>query len=148
MSDVSSGFLSHGIPYMALGAGPPLVKVEGLTPTHDVPKGGMQRMYLSTAKPLSGHFRVYWVNRKKGLRPGESMSDIAGHLAAMIEEEFGEELTWTRRDDIRASRIYITTPRSIDDPADALDQHRAWLIDRVFRIREVFGPRVKLLDLG
>ena len=95
MSDVSSGFLSHGIPYMALGAGPPLVKVEGLTPTHDVPKGGMQRMYLSTAKPLSGHFRVYWVNRKKGLRPGESMSDIAGHLAAAIEEEIGEPVFLT-----------------------------------------------------
>lgn len=37
MSQVSSGFLSHGIPYLAVGEGPPLVKVEGLTPTHEVP---------------------------------------------------------------------------------------------------------------
>ena len=38
---------------------------------------------------------MHWVNRKKGLRPGESMSDIAGHLAAAIEEEFGEPVFLT-----------------------------------------------------
>lgn len=91
MSTVSSGWLSHGIPYMAVGAGPPLLKVEGLTPTHGVPSGWQQRMYLSSLTPLSGDFRVYWVNRKQGLVSGESMSDIAGHLAAAIEDEFGGE---------------------------------------------------------
>lgn len=95
MSQPSSGFLSDGVPYLAIGEGPPLVKVEGLTPTHDVPTGWMRRMYLSTVAPLSGDFRVYWVNRKKGLQPGESMSDIAGHLATAIEEEFGEPVFLT-----------------------------------------------------
>jgi pimeloyl-ACP methyl ester carboxylesterase len=89
MSEPSSGFLGDGVPYMAIGEGPPLVKVEGGTPTHDVPTGWMRRMYLSAIAPLSGDFRVYWVNRKKGLQPGESMSDIAGHLATAIEHEFG-----------------------------------------------------------
>lgn len=95
MATVSSGFLGDGIPYMAVGTGPPLVKVEGLTPTHEVPKGWQQRMYLSSAAPLTCDFRVYWVNRKRGLRPGESMSDIAGHLATVIEEEFGEPVLLT-----------------------------------------------------
>lgn len=80
---------------MAIGEGPPLVKVEGLTPTNDVPTGWMKRMSLSTMAPLSRDFRVYWVNRKKGLQPGESMSDIAGHLAAAIEQEFGEPVFLT-----------------------------------------------------
>ena len=97
MSQPSSGFLSDGVPYLAIGEGPPLVKVEGLTPTHDVPTGWMRRMYLSTIAPLSGDFRVYWVNRKKGLQPGESMSDVAGHLATAIEEEFGEPVFLTAR---------------------------------------------------
>jgi pimeloyl-ACP methyl ester carboxylesterase len=39
---------------------------------------------------LAEHFTVYAVNRKRGLRPGESMSDIAGHLARAIEHELGE----------------------------------------------------------
>lgn len=95
MSQPSSGFLTDGIPYLAIGEGLPLVKVEGLTPTHDVPTGWMRRMYLSTIAPLSAEFRVYWVNRKKGLQPGESMSDIAGHLAWAIEEEFGEPVFLT-----------------------------------------------------
>jgi pimeloyl-ACP methyl ester carboxylesterase len=95
MSEPSSGFLGDGVPYMAIGEGPPLVKVEGGTPTHDVPTGWMRRMYLSAIAPLSGDFRVYWVNQKKGLQPGESMSDIAGHLAAAIEEEFGEPVFLT-----------------------------------------------------
>ena len=89
MSTVSSGLFSHGIPYLVVGEGPPLVKVEGLTPTHEVPSGWQQRMYLSGLAPLSADFRVFWVNRKQGLEPGESMSDIAGHLAAAIEDEFG-----------------------------------------------------------
>ena len=36
-----------------------------------------------------GDFRVYVVNRKQGLQPGESMSDIAGHPATGIEDELG-----------------------------------------------------------
>lgn len=95
MTQSSSGFLGDGVPYLAIGEGPPLVKVEGLTPTNDVPTGWMRRMYLSTLAPLSGDFRVYWVNRKKGLQPGESMSDIAGHLATAIEQEFGEPVFLT-----------------------------------------------------
>lgn len=95
MRDMSTGLLSHGIPYLAVGDGPPLVKVEGLTPTCEVPTGWMRRMALSGALPLSGDFRVYWVNRKQGLRPGESMSDIAGHLAGAIEDSIGEPVLLT-----------------------------------------------------
>ena len=35
MSEPSSGFLGDGVPYVAIGEGPPLVKVEGLTPGFD-----------------------------------------------------------------------------------------------------------------
>jgi pimeloyl-ACP methyl ester carboxylesterase len=87
---VSTGYLSHGIPYLAVGAGPPLVHVQGLSPTCEVPTGMERRMALTIAEPLSADFRVYAVNRKQGLAPGASMADIAGHLAAAIEEEFGE----------------------------------------------------------
>jgi pimeloyl-ACP methyl ester carboxylesterase len=89
MVQESTGLLSGGIPYLAVGEGPPLVMVQGLTPTHEVPQGMERRMALSAARLWSRDFRVYVVNRKQGLRPGESMSDIAGHLAAAIDEKFG-----------------------------------------------------------
>jgi pimeloyl-ACP methyl ester carboxylesterase len=95
MSKVTAGVLGEGIPYLAVGEGPPLVMVQGLTPTHDVPTGMDRRMTLSMGTPLSGDFRVFLVNRKKGLRPGESMSDIAGYLAAAIENDLGEPVFLT-----------------------------------------------------
>ena len=97
MRDVSSGLLAGGVPYLAIGDGPPVVSVEGLTPTHEIPTGWSRRMALSGLAELTGDFRVYWVNRKQGLSPGESMSDIAGHLAAAIEDEFGEPVLLTGR---------------------------------------------------
>ena len=82
MPQVSSGLLG-GVPYIAVGEGPPLVLVEGLTPTSQVPTGLIRRMTLSGTGVLTRDFRVYWVNRKQGLSPGESMSEIAGHLAGV-----------------------------------------------------------------
>ena len=86
----STGFLHDDVPYLKIGQGPPLLMVQGLSPDHDVPKGWQRRMALSYATPLARHFTVYAVNRKRGLEPGESMSDIAGHLASAIEHDLGE----------------------------------------------------------
>lgn len=95
MSNITTGLLGEGIPYLAVGDGPPLVMIQGLTPTHDVPSGMERRMTLPMMMALSGHFRVHLVNRKQGLRPGESMSDIAGHLVAAIEDDLGEPVFLT-----------------------------------------------------
>ncbi len=97
MSGLSSGMLAGGVPYIAMGDGPPLVLVAGLTPTNEVPTGLARRMALSGVSVLSDDFRVYWVTRKQGLHEGESMSDIAGHLAAAIEQEIGEPVLLTGR---------------------------------------------------
>lgn len=86
----STGFLHDNVPYLRIGQGPPLVVVQGLSPTHDVPTGWERRMALSYATSFARHFTVYSVNRKRGLTPGESMSDIAGHLANAIELDLRE----------------------------------------------------------
>jgi len=95
MATVSSGMLNDQIPFLAIGEGPPLVMVMGLTGTHEVPTGWDRRMLLRAAAPLCADFRVYVVNQKPGLRPGESMSDIADYLATAIENEFGEPVPLT-----------------------------------------------------
>ncbi len=86
----STGFLYGDTPYLRIGTGPPLVMVQGLTPEHDIPTGWERRMILSSATPSARHFTVYAVNRRRGLRPTESMSDIARHLADAIEHDLGE----------------------------------------------------------
>jgi pimeloyl-ACP methyl ester carboxylesterase len=47
-------------------------------------------MVLAAAAPFARHFTVYIVNRRRGLKPGESMAGIAGHLAEAIEHSVGE----------------------------------------------------------
>lgn len=86
----SEGFLYDDVPYLKLGQGPPLVMVQGLTPEHEVPRGWGRRWVLASARPLASDFTVYVVNRRRGLRPGESMSDIAGHLASAVEHDLGQ----------------------------------------------------------
>jgi pimeloyl-ACP methyl ester carboxylesterase len=87
------GFLYDDVPYLKMGEGPPLVMVQGLSPEHAVPKGWERRMVHSLVTPLARHFTVYAVTRKRGLEPGESMSDIAGHLARAIEHDIGEPVS-------------------------------------------------------
>lgn len=86
----SVGFLHDDVPYLKVGQGPPLVMVLGLTPQHDVPKGWGRRWELGLVGPMRDHFTVYLVNRKRGLRPGASMAEIAGHLVNAIEMDIGE----------------------------------------------------------
>jgi len=64
-----------------------------------------------------------------------------------IESELGQALEWTRRDDIRASKIYLPKAGGIDDADDLLAEHRDWMITSLFALRKVFGPRVKALSL-
>lgn len=95
MARESRGLLGD-IPYLAVWSGPPLIAAQGLTAKHEIPSSRMaRRMAVSSALPWSEDFRVYVVNRKQGLRVGESMSDIAGYLAAAIEDEFGEPVFLT-----------------------------------------------------
>lgn len=95
MSGVWTGMLNDEIPCLAVGDGPPLVMAMALTATHEVPTGFERRMLVRRARPLSARFRVYVVNRKPGLQPGASMSDIAADLARAIETELAEPVLLT-----------------------------------------------------
>lgn len=66
---------------------------------------------------------------------------------AAIEQAIGESLIWTRRDDIRASRIYLLRPGAIGDDDKDLDGIRDWASERLLRLRDTFAPRIKALDL-
>lgn len=90
MTAAAVGFLHDDVPYLRVGQGPPLVMIQGLSPEHDVPRGLERRMARSSASPFAAHFTVWYVNRKRGLAPGETMADIAGHLANAIEHDLGE----------------------------------------------------------
>ena len=85
---VREGELYGGLPYLAVGAGPPLVVFSGLTAEHANPTGLARRVELLTLKPMARSFTVYAVNRKPGLPAGSTIADLASHYAEAIAREF------------------------------------------------------------
>jgi pimeloyl-ACP methyl ester carboxylesterase len=88
--DVREGTLHGGLPYLAVGAGPPLVVFSGLSAEHANPTGLARRFELQTLKPLARNFTVYAVNRKPGLPAGSTIAELAGHYAQAISHEFSD----------------------------------------------------------
>jgi pimeloyl-ACP methyl ester carboxylesterase len=92
---VREGTLHGGLPYLAVGAGPPLVVFSGLTAEHANPTGLARWFDLQTLKPMARHFTVHAVNRKPGLPTGSTIADLAGHYADAIAQQFpGPVCVW------------------------------------------------------
>ena len=60
-----------------------------------------------------------------------------------IEQEYGEPFEWERLDEKRASRIAIYRQGAIDDNEETLAEIRAWMIDRLLKMKKVFSKRLK-----
>jgi pimeloyl-ACP methyl ester carboxylesterase len=87
-SVVRQGVLHGGLPYLAVGQGPPLVVFSAFTAEHANPTGSARRFSLQPLRPLAGHFTVYLVNRKPGVQSGSTIADLAGHYAQALERAF------------------------------------------------------------
>ena len=88
---VREGELSGGLPYLAVGHGPPLVFLGGSTPEHRNPKPGLeQAMTMRMIRPLAaGGFEVFFVSRWPGMDPATTFADVAERHAVAIMERFG-----------------------------------------------------------
>ncbi|HZA73802.1 MAG TPA: alpha/beta hydrolase [Propionibacteriaceae bacterium] len=88
---VREGELPGGLPYLAVGSGPPLVFLGGSTPEHRNPRPGLeQTMTLRMIRPLAaGGFEVYFVSRWPGMDPATTFADVAERHAIAIGERFG-----------------------------------------------------------
>lgn len=62
---------------------------------------------------------------------------------AEIEAQFGMALSWERLDERRASRVGIYREVTIASPPEELDEARAWAIDHLLRLKQVFAARLE-----
>ena len=80
--------VEHGIagrlPYLATGAGAPIVFLGGLSPEAGVESQTMQRMNLAAIAPFAGSRRVLFFNRRRGLPEGMTISELAAEHAEAI----------------------------------------------------------------
>ncbi|MEU8896530.1 alpha/beta hydrolase [Nocardia sp. NPDC048505] len=86
---VQAGTLEHGLPYLAMGSGAPLVFLRWFSADHANPTGWMRDAEIKTLMPLARHFRVYAVGRAPGMAAGTTMADIAARHAQALHAEFG-----------------------------------------------------------
>ncbi len=61
-------------------------------------------------------------------------------IVSRIEANFEPEWCWRRHDRHTFSSISIRKDGSIDDPADRLEETRAWMLDLLPRLKKVFDP--------
>lgn len=59
-----------------------------------------------------------------------------------LNGEFGEPLRWERMDNRDASRIAVYRPGTVDEDSETLAEIRSWAIDRLLRLKRVFGARI------
>ena len=91
---VRAGELAGGLPYLAVGSGPPLVFLGGSAPEHRNPRPGLeQAMTLRMIRPLAAAgFEVFFVSRWPGMDPTTTFADVAERHAVAIGERFGGPL--------------------------------------------------------
>lgn len=61
----------------------------------------------------------------------------------VLENEFGESLSWERMEERRASRITIYHEGSIEDNEEALKEIHKWTVQKLLTFRRVFSQRLK-----
>jgi hypothetical protein len=72
----------------------------------------------------------------------EAAFDALAAESKAIESEFGEALRWERLDGRRGCRIACYTTGAIDDPAELHERHRQWAVQRLLKLKQVFGERL------
>jgi len=84
-----SGFTRDGLPYNRLGDGPrTAVAFPGLNFENRPLRGKEVRFTLASYRPLLPEYTVYVLGRRKGLREGYTLADMADDYAWAIAEEF------------------------------------------------------------
>ena len=61
---------------------------------------------------------------------------------ADIESELGETLKWSRKNRYKSSEIRVVRRGSIDDDEETLGEIREWMVERLLKFKQVFGPRL------
>lgn len=78
------------LPYLAVGAGRPLVVLAGLMPVAGVAHGPLRAEHERTARLYAHEREVFYVNRRPGMPVGVTMAQIAAEHADGLRERFAE----------------------------------------------------------
>lgn len=83
-----------------------------------------------------------WINPGKGDQNEILFDALSAHKEAM-ESELQESIEWNRMEGSKACRIAVTRPGAITDSPEVLEEIQDWMIERLLKFKQVFGPRLK-----
>lgn len=88
---VEEGVLAGTLPYRAVGAGQTLIYFPPFAPYHELATGFSRTIELNILRRFAaGGFRLYQLNRRPGLAPGATLSDLAADYAKAIDQHFDQ----------------------------------------------------------
>ena len=107
--------------------------------------GHAQRVMYGANFAAGGRARVDVYIDNGDTEWNKRLFDRLYELKDAIEADLGESLEWERLDERRASRIAIVRQGAIDDNEEALKDIREWMVGRLLKFKQVFGPRLDVL---
>ena len=95
---------------------------------------------ISYTASFQARIRESWVELMIR-KTGKDVFDRLKENKMAIESELGESLNW-KEQHAGGSCIAAYRPGSIDDDEETLAEIRAWMVERLLRFKQVFGPRL------
>lgn len=103
---------------------------------------GVQGVSCGTSFAQGGRVRAEIYIDQGDADKNKALFDRLLAQKSAVERDLGEPLEWERLDDRRACRVAVYRPGSIEQPEEKLAEIRTWAIDRLLRLKKVFGPRL------
>ncbi len=110
--------------------------------TRLAPEGEAQLSIVGFSFARRGRFRVELYIDQGDRETNKRIFDELCLRGEQVELEIGEELSWERLDERRASRIAAYRPGSITDSAEALAELRVWAAATIIKFYRVFQPLI------
>jgi hypothetical protein len=106
---------------------------------------GLQGIGYGASFAQGGHARAEIYIDRGDAAINKTLFDELVSARKSAEEDFGETLSWERLDEKKACRVAVYRPGSIEDDAQTLEVVRAWMVERLLRLKDVFGWRIAKL---
>ncbi len=106
---------------------------------------GKKVHYSVSFGDLAGRRNTAWVQLIIGSGDRDWDKEVLNQLHEHLEEiksELDGSLLWRPDHSRDSSRIMLPREGSIDDDEDMLEEIRTWMVDRLLKFRQVFGPRL------
>ena len=91
---------------------------------------------------VSLHVRT-WDNIERNNRIFDELAAERDDVESSIDVGADSKWQWDRHDTLTFSTINIRREGSIDDPPEKLEETRAWMLDLLPKLKEVFDPRLE-----